>query len=152
MHFVNFSNITGAPTQLINIKIDDRSIQEKKETKYLGMRIQNNLEFESHIKFIISKINNKIPLFYQLKDFLPKTKRIVLYNSLILPNILYGIELYAWLNILQKAQNRILKILFNLNKLANTNTLHRRNNVLKISDLAELRTLLISHRVVHYRL
>jgi hypothetical protein len=86
---------------------------------------------------------------------LPISKRIIIFDSLILSNILYGIEIYAKcgttkINMLQKAQNRLLKILYNQKKLTRTNIIHKEYDVLKISDQYKLRTLLISHKVVHF--
>ena len=52
--------------------------------------------------------------------------------------------------VLQKAQNRILKILFKLERTTSTSLLHKSNQVLKITDLSKLRTLLISHKVIHH--
>ena len=104
---------------------------------------------------IIKKINSKIPLFYQIRNLIPNEKKILLYNSLILPNIIYGIEIYGksnciWMKTLQKAQNRILKILLNLNIRTSTNGIHKTNNVLKITDMNKLRTILIGHRAIHF--
>ena len=51
---------------------------------------------------------------------------------------------------MQKTQNRLLKILLNLNNLTNTNQLHKGNKILKINDLATLRNLLVWQKVVHH--
>lgn len=119
------------------------------------MILQNNLKWDSHIKMLIRKINSRIPLFFQLREILPPEKRIIIFNSLILSNIIYGIELFAknncgWNRLLQKAQNRLLKILFKLPRLTSTNALHKSQNVLKIQDQSKLRTALIGQRVIHY--
>ena len=153
-HFVEFSKIRNH-NGIISLKINNETLNERDETKYLGVIIQNNLKWDSHIKEVIKKINQKIPLFYQLRNSLPATKRIIIFNSLIMSNIVYGIELYAknknnFLNILQKAQNRLLKVLFKFHRLKSTNSIHRENEVLKISDQYKLRSLLIGHKVIHH--
>ena len=56
-----------------------------------------------------------------LRDIIPNSKRNLVFNSLILSRLIYGAEIYAknnnkWLVVLQKAQNRILKILFKFKK------------------------------------
>jgi len=71
-------------------------------------------------------------------------------------NTLYGIELYAknsniWTKQLQKAQNRLLKILLSKSRIYSTNKLHKDLNILKVNDLAKLRTLLICHRTIHHK-
>ena len=52
--------------------------------------------------------------------------------------------------VLQKAQNSILKMLFNLNKRTNTSELHKNNSVLNILELCKVRTLLIGHEVIYF--
>ena len=64
---------------------------------------------------------------------------MIIYNAFSGFIIRYGIELYSkietkWTKQLQKTQNRLLKILLNLNKLTITNTLHKDNDILKIKD------------------
>lgn len=153
-HFVNFSKTQRNENEII-LKIGTDVLSEKSDTKYLGMTLQNNLKFDKHIKAIISSINSKIPLFYQVRENIPQKKKIMIFNSTVLPNILYGIEIYAkrsnsWLPMLQKAQNRLLKILLKLNRLTNTNKIHNENSVLKVTDLCKIRSLLIGHKVVHF--
>jgi len=72
----------------------------------------------------------------------------MLYKSLALSKINYGIELYgrrnnSWLTQLQKTQNRLMKILFLRNKFERTNKLHTDNHILKIRDQANLRLALL---------
>lgn len=154
-HFVDFSRnkkneiIPDKVIMLNNIKIN-----EKDHTKYLGLILQNDLKWIKHISLIINKINSRIPLYYQIRDILSDNKKILIYKSLSMSVINYGIELYAkrdsvWVKLLQKCQNRILKILFNKTRLTRTNIIHQDNKVLKITDLAKLRSLLISHRVIY---
>ena len=102
----------------------------------------------------MKKLNSQIPLYHQLKDILTKNDKIIIYNALSGSVIRYGIELYAknedkWTRQLQKNQNRLIKILFKMDKLTGTNKLHKNYNILKISDNAKLRTLLISHKFIH---
>lgn len=152
-HFVNFSK--NADRNNIVLKIGDNILNEEADSKYLGLILQNDLSFDKHVKSIIKKINSKIPLFYQLREIISRDKRIQIFNALVLPNVIYGIELYAkknsvWLQTLQKAQNRILKILLNLNRLTNTNYLHKEKKILKVTDMHKLRTILIGHKVIHH--
>ena len=127
---------------------------EIKSTKYLGLVVQDNLGWSEHIKTLIKKLNKQIPLYYSLREIIPKTNISMLYKSLSLSLINYGIELYGrhnnkWLKQLQKAQNRLLKILYKERKRTRTNILHKTHNILKIIDLAKLRLSLINHRVIY---
>ena len=153
-HYLDFSKIKNKPEEF-RITLGNDILDECENTKYLGMLIQNDLKWDKHINHIIKKINSKIPLFYQLRTIIPETKKILIYNSIIKSDIIYGIELYAkhntkWVKTLQKAQNRLLKILYRLDRLTSTNWIHKNKGILKITDLCSLRSLLLSHKVVHY--
>ena len=159
-HFVDIIGQTLGQTSIhesiITLTLGQTSIHEFLNTKYLGMIIQNDLKWDLHINAIIKKkLNSCIPLYYTIRDIIPYNKRIMIYNSMSASLINYGIELYAknknkWTYLLQKAQNRSLKILLKLRKLTSTNRIHKSNELLKIDDLAKLRLALISHKVIHH--
>ena len=152
-HYVDFSKNKICDVDKV-LKFNNASLTENDHTNYLGMTFQHDLKWDSHIKALINKINSRIPLYYQIRNLLPKEKKVIIYNSLTLSNIIYGIELYgkretSLIKCLQKTQNRMLKILFLKNIRTSTNELHKNLDILKLKDLAEIRTLLIAHKVIY---
>ena len=155
-HFVDFSKRNQQREDTLTLKLGNDYLTDQTHTKDIGITLQNDLKWDKHINSIIKKINSKLPLFFHLRNLIPESKKILIFNSLVLPNILYAVEIYAknsskWLSILQKCQNRIIKILFNKNRLTSTNQIHNDYKILKIADLAKQRALLISHKVIHSR-
>lgn len=152
-HFVDFS-IKNRINTTIDLRLKNNIIEQVKETKYLGIILQEDLQWDSQIKLIINKLNSQIPLYNVLKQYIPKKSLSLIYNSLSLSIINYGIELYGkntnkWVNQLQKTQNRMLKLLYSKPKLYSTNLLHKENKILKIEDRSKLRQALIIHRFIH---
>ena len=152
-HFVDFSKSQNSRIEK-TLLINNETLSEANFTKYLGITLQHNLKWDLHINSVIKKLYSKIPLFYQIRNIMSNSKKMLVFNALSLPNIIYGIEIYArkhstLIDRLQKAQNRILKILFYKNIRTSTNVLHKSLNVLKISELAKLRSALVGHRVIH---
>lgn len=152
-HFVDFSQKKDCNVPK-TLKIQNTIIKEQDSTKYLGMIIQGDLKWTKHINYLINKINSKIPLYYQIRNIFTINNKKIIYNSLTLSQIIYGIELYGKKNNLdlkrlQKCQNRILKLLFNRSFRTNTCFLYKSLNLLKLTDIANLRTMLISHKVIH---
>jgi len=152
-HFVNFSK-SKKDSNNIDIRLRSYKIKEKTSTKYLGMILQNDLKWNLHIESIIKAVNSQIPLYYELRDKLPQSKKILVYKAITFSKINYGIELYArketiWVKQLQKTQNRLLKILLKKKLTTRTNLLHAENCILKISDQSKLRLNLIAHNVAH---
>ena len=134
--------------------LDGIKIEQVKETKYLGLIIQENLKWDIHIRSVINKLNAQIPTYYILKQYIPQNNLEIIYKSLSLSIINYGIELYCksstpWTKQLQKTQNRLLKILFSKPKQFSTNLLHKQHKILKIDDRVKLRHSLIIHRSLH---
>lgn len=138
----------------ITLDIDGKILKEVEYTKYLGIIIQKDLKWDVHVSSLINKLNSHIPLYYQIRNTLSNKQKIMIYKALALSKLIYGIELYSkvskqWLKQLQKTQNRLLKILLKEPILLSTNLLHKKYDILKIEDLANLRKLLIGHRVMH---
>ena len=156
-HFLDFSkqNKTRSYDIQTNLKLGGKILTEKIETKYLGLIFQNDLKWDKHVSSVIKKLNSKIPFYYLMREILPKNKRKLIFNSFSTPIINYGIEIYGkttelWSKQLQKTQNRILKILFNYDKITSTNFIHKANDILKVKDHENLRLLLIGHKKIHY--
>ena len=51
------------------VKIDSQSIKRVKHTKVLGVKIDQNLNWEKHIDFIASKVSSGIRTIRKLKEF-----------------------------------------------------------------------------------
>ena len=154
-HFVDFSKDKNKYNIEKVLTYNNKRLIEKDNTKYLGVILQNDLKWDKHILSLINKLNSRIPLYLQLRNILPTHKKIVIFNALSGSLIRYGVELYAknenkWTKQLQKTQNRLLKLLLGLKKRTSTNLIHKNNEILKVNDLAKLRSLLICHRFVHH--
>ena len=77
--------------QHINIKINNQPIEEKSNTKYLGVIIHNKLTWKDHIKYINCKLRKGTGILYKIRDFVPKNIMKMLYFSFIQPYVDYNI-------------------------------------------------------------
>ena len=89
-HWLEFSKNKSAD---LSLEINGNKIKQQKSTKYLGLVVQDNLGWSEHIKTLIKKLNKQIPLYYSLREIIPETNISMLYKSLSLSLINYGIEL-----------------------------------------------------------
>jgi hypothetical protein len=69
----------------INLRIDNQSISKVEYTKFLGIFIDQNLNWSFHIEHICNKIIKNLSTIYRTKHKLTKTALRHLYNSLIDP-------------------------------------------------------------------
>ena len=126
--------------KLRTIKIGKAKISEKDHIKFLGILIDNRLKFHFHTSYISSKLSKQIGLLYKLSKYIPTNVLKLLYNTLFLPYINYGIE--AWFGsfsnntekifILQKKSIRAINC---LPFCAHTNQYFSDMNLLKLNDL-----------------
>ena len=71
--------------------INNTPIAEKNYIKYLGVLIDNNLNWKQHIKQINIKISKGIGILAKMRYFVPLEVLRNLYNAFISPHINYAI-------------------------------------------------------------
>ena len=75
----------------IEIKINKEVIKEKEYTKYLGIILDNTLNWDKHIKHVNIKISKGTGILARLRHLVPKETVRSLYFSFIQPYIDYGL-------------------------------------------------------------
>ncbi len=76
------------PELNINVKIDDKSIEQVNTTKFLGILIENKFNWHdhtTHVSNIISKYNG---IIRKISHFLPPHSLATLYNTLVYPYLM----------------------------------------------------------------
>ena len=96
------------------LKVNLCNIEEKNYIKYLGMYIDKNLNWATHIQHINSKISKNLRILFRLRHFLTLNTLKQIYYSLIYPYLHYGIV--SWGNTypsrstkVQTKQNKTLR-------------------------------------------
>lgn len=139
--YIAFSvtNVNRPNFHTISIANLNDDIKEVGHIKYLGIIIDQNTKWDSHINFLVTKVRTLIFKFYQLREILNKRIMLLVYKALAESLFRYGILVWGGLysNALKKLsviQNYILKIIFNKNKLYPTNLLYS-NEIINIRSL-----------------
>ena len=134
------------------MSINGNEIQRKESIKFLGVLLDENLNWKEHIKCTENKISKNIGILYKAKPFLTKECMLSLYYSYIHPYINYGN--IAWASIyktnLQKVhrlQKRAIRLVFNKNRFDHTRELFRSNNILNTYQVNILKNLMFMHQV-----
>ena len=76
----------------ISINMCNSEIKHVSSLKFLGVIVDNKLNWSNHINFICNKLSKNIGVLYRLKS-LAKTVLKLFYNTLIIPHINYCIIL-----------------------------------------------------------
>ena len=71
------------------LNINGQVISKREDVKLHGVEIDNKLKFETHIKEICTRINQKGSAFRTVKIFLGEQKSQLLFNSVVMSNFSY---------------------------------------------------------------
>ena len=80
--------------------------------KLLGVHLDQDLNFDEHVDSVCNKLSKRIGLLRSIKPLLPKQERIILYNSIIKPILMYGSVVWT------KTSNENIRRVFRLQKRA----------------------------------
>ena len=136
--YMIFSNsIENLPGDII---FDGTPLENVSCTTFLGVEVDNKLTWKYHINSICKKNSRNIGVINKLKQYFPSSTLLMLYSSLILPYLNYGILVWgnthqSLLDKILLLQKKSLRIIFNLNMRAHTDDLFCSNKLLKVKDL-----------------
>ena len=139
--YMLFSNsLRELPDRVI---LTDVQVDRVNSTKFLGLHIDDKLSWKLHIDSISKLLSRNAGVMYKLKFVFPKSILCMLYSTLILPYLNYGV--LAWGNSLKTqtkklflVQKRVVRIINNSSFLAHTNNLFYQSKLLKVDDIYHL--------------
>ena len=79
----------------LDINLEGMKIERESSLKCLGVKIDKNLTWESHIIYISKKIAKVLGELRRLKPYLPRDILITIYKSFIQPHFDYCSEIWA---------------------------------------------------------
>lgn len=117
-------------------------VQWSNDVKYLGLTLDRKLNFATHIKNSLSKCDKLTRTLYPLinrRSHLDKNSKLLLYKTVFKPSMTYGFP--AWYDCaathrkkMQVKQNRLLKMMLNLDPFHPTEDVHRIADMETIDD------------------
>ena len=124
----------------ISIDINNHTIKEIDERKFLGIMLDNKLKWQSHIKHISNKISKSVAILRYLKFTFPKYILKTLYLTLVYPyliycNIIWGSAVKTIIKPLILLQKKCLRIICKVDFLEHTDPLFSETKLLKIEHI-----------------
>ena len=137
---------------VLDLTIDNFKIKKVISIKYLGIYIDEDLNWKTHIQDLCQSLRKYVGIFYKLSLKLPQKILKILYFTLVYSRILYAVEIYAntyitYLHDLMIINNRILRILQHKPIHTSTIDLHRSFNTLPVDKLFQYQILLHAHAI-----
>ena len=96
--------------QHLTLNTDNTNIERVYEFIFLGLILDANLNWKKHLGKISNQYSKKIGILNKLKHTLPQEIKIILYNSLLLPQNNYCIMAWGFhSNIILKLQKKSIE-------------------------------------------
>lgn len=140
-HFAIFhSPNVSVPEDIPPIKIQNENLIRQSSTKFLGITIDESLNWQKHLHEISSKVSKVLGVLYRIKRQVPSESLRIIYHSLISSHLSYCIT--AWGNCKSKARTRLetlqkkaIRLISKAKYNSHCGPLFKLHKLLSISDL-----------------
>ena len=123
----------------VPIKLYGRDVDRTPSIKFLGVFLDETLNFTKHTNYISGKIAKTIGIMNKVR-FLPSHVLCTIYHTMVAPYILYGIK--AWYgcpnynrNRIQVLQNKCIRIIKNLDRRTNSDSERKLLGILNVGNI-----------------
>ena len=136
------------------IMVGGRRIEEVGVARVLGVKMDNGLTYESHLRELISNVKYRYRAFSRIARFLNEDTKLLLYNSVIACRLNYCDVVWNTGNKymkdrLQTIQNRAARIILNSGPLENAEGLMDQLGWLNLQEKRLLHGLVLIHKLLH---
>ena len=126
-HRARLKSIDGMNNDVI---MDNNALIKVNSIKYLGVIVDNKLNWIDHITYVKNKISNGLGIMYKARRYLHKSSLRNLYHAYIYPYLTYCIEVWGCaskcqLNALLLLQKKIIRIMTFSPYLAHTDPIYK---------------------------
>ena len=139
-HFILFRRKKVRISLSTDLIIHNVKIDMIERTKFLGVIIDQNLSFQSHINYIKGNVARGIGILYKSKPYFSFETMRILYNAFIYPYFTYCVEVWgntyqSYLEPLIKLQKRAVRTIVGARKYAHTAPLFRELKLLNSKEI-----------------
>ena len=143
------------------LKYDDTPLQRVKSIKFLGVYIDESLNWSTHLAHVAKKLANVNGVLYQIRKTVPRILLVSIFNALIQSHLSYGISVWgcggdtAKLQKLFVAQKKAIRTVFGVRRIkkhlvGNTKSTFNENNTLTVHNLYVKSVLSETYPIMYY--
>ena len=138
----------------LHLVMNNNQIERKSSTKFLGMIIDERLNWHDHIQYIQNKISCSLFMLRKAKFALLKINLHTLYYSLVYPYLTYGLILWGGTHKTQTKkiatlQKKAIRVITHSKYNEHTHPLFKDLKILKLSDLYSWQVSIFMHKFAH---
>ena len=155
--FIIFHNSYNKPPPKFTIILNDTELERVEHTKFLGVLIQENLSWKTHIDHVSSRVSKATAILAKLKHYLPKYVLTIIFNSLCSSHISYALPVWrsspkTITNRINKLQKKGIRHVCNTKYNAHTEPLFKKEKILKFDDLFKAQCTKLMYKKMQHRL
>ena len=149
-NFIIFRAINKPMPKVVTLKMNNKAIMQKGQIKYLGVYIDEHVNWKHHLSIISKKVSRGVGIICKLKQYMYTKSIRNIYYSLVYSHLAYGIQ--AWgsacnteLDKLLILQKKAVRIMTNNNMfhtvlcpLVSADPLFIELEILKVQDMFKL--------------
>ena len=145
-NFVIFHSSRRKLDKHVILKLDDSRLTEAKSVKYLGILIDSNLTWKTHISELCKKLSRTVGILCKIRHYVPVNILILLYYSLLYSFMIYGIEVWgntyiSYLKPLIILQKKAIRIMTFKDPRSSSEPIFKSLSLLKFIDIVKCQTL-----------
>ena len=119
-----------------DVMLNNINVERVSKFNFLGINLDENMKWTAHTDMLSNKLSKLIGILNKLKAYLPLETLKILYNSLFLSQLNYGILAWGFeTKRIFKLQKKAIRIITRSNYVAHTEPLFKFLNTLKIEDI-----------------
>lgn len=136
----------------INVRINGKVVKRVQHYTYLGLTIDDKLNWGRHIDSIFNKLGGLIGCVKRINNLFCEKSKLMFYNAHINSVLSYLIAIWGNttqfnINRVQRLQNKAVKNIFNLPYETSSATLYKRYPILPIKDLIKYNLCLLVYKI-----
>ena len=135
----------------VKLSIENHEIPMVEHTKFLGVHIDNKLEWNVHTRLLVQKLKANQYLLSRSKNILPSNCLCSIYYSHVHSHLQYGLLIWGGsvckkeLTGLIKIQNQCLKL---ISPKTDREDLHKNLQILKLTDMIQLELIKFGYKIM----
>lgn len=153
-NFILFHTNSKKISYVPKISIDNVPVLQAKETKFLGVIINESLGWTNHINTVKQKVTKNLGIIRRIRNTVPLCVLKMLYLTLIQPyfeycNIVWSIHKSTSISELLICQKKSIRVITNSKWNAHTQSLFYKTRILPLDKLNDLQVACFMYRSVH---
>ena len=122
------------------VTIEGHTLDKVKFTKFLGVYIDENMNWNEYISFVTNKLTKMCGILYRVRNNLTPESLTSIYYTLCYPHLIYCVSIWTctWQSFIKKitiAQKKFFICIFYLNKFNSTRNLMNTQNFLTYANI-----------------